>query len=111
RTRSAGADTTALGDVLGLEQARDRLRGLDALREPLLDLGLVELDQRRLVLRVVPPDDIDELAVARRARGGGDDAASRVLLRPDPRQPHPYCHPSPFSASRPFRGARASCPC
>ena len=64
-------------EVLRLEQPRDRVGRLRALREPVLHLLLVELDQRRLGLRVVAPDDLDELAVARRARVGGDDAVDR----------------------------------
>src|SRR5262249_12187677 len=76
--------------VFRLQQLLHRLGGLPALAEPVLHLLLVELDQRRIVLRVVPPHDLDELAVARRARVGHDDAIDRVLLRPDPRQPHAY---------------------
>ena len=56
------------------------------------------------VLRVVAADDLDELAVARRARVGGDDAVDRVLLRADPRQPQLHCHSLTSSLS-------SSCAC
>src|SRR5262249_59455109 len=55
--------------------------GRGALAEPLLDLRLVELDRRRLGLRVVAAHDFEEAPVARRTRIGGDDAVDRVLLR------------------------------
>src|SRR5205814_7456808 len=92
-TRTASGSSTSLrassasssANVLDLEQSLDGLRGLRALGEPVLDPLLVELDRRRVGLRVVAPDYLDELAVARRARVGGDDAEHRVLLRPDPR--------------------------
>src|SRR5439155_14553326 len=88
--RASSASSSA--NLLGLEQTRDRLRRLRALGEPVLHLLLVELDRGRIRLRVVPPDDLDELAVARRARVGCDDAVDRILLRPDPRQPQLDCH-------------------
>jgi hypothetical protein len=59
-----------LRQVLRLEQLLHGLGRLRALAEPVLHLLLVELDQRRIVLRVVAPHDLDELAVARRARIG-----------------------------------------
>src|SRR5580765_1631231 len=80
-----------LAQVPDLQQPVDRLGGLRTLAEPVLHLVLVELDQRRIVLRVVAPDDLDELAVARRARVGDHDAVHRVLLRPDTRQSHANC--------------------
>src|SRR5262249_43790168 len=100
---------------------------LRTLAEPVLDHLLVELDQRRIVLRVVAPHDLDELAVARRARIGHHDAIHRVLLRPDARQPHTYqtvtsvtwiasyvCWPSsPYAAAAasapPFPAAQGAC--
>src|SRR5438093_5039822 len=88
--RASSASSSA--NVLRLEQALDRVGRLRALREPVLDLVLVELDRRRVGLRVVAADDLDELAVARRARVGGDDAVDRILLRADPRQPELHCH-------------------
>src|SRR5438105_2394951 len=81
-----------LFDALGLEQPGDGLGRQRALLEPAAHLRLVELDQRRLVLRVVAADDLDELAVTRRARVGGDDTVDGVLLRPDPRQSQLDCH-------------------
>src|SRR5262249_24777101 len=85
RSRSGHASLEgALGNALSLQELRDRLRRLRALLQPAADLLLVELDEGRLGLRVVAADDLDELAVARRARVGGDDAVDRVLLRADP---------------------------
>src|SRR5205823_6719438 len=84
-------------DAGGIEQNRHRLRRQRALLEPAAHLLLVEVDERRVRLRVVATDYLDELAVARRARIGGDDAVDRVLLRPDPRQPELHCHWCPFS--------------
>src|SRR5256885_3125307 len=54
-----------LRDALDLEQPGDGLGRLGALLEPAAHLLLVELDEGRLGLRVVAPDDLDELAVAR----------------------------------------------
>src|SRR4051794_11570 len=90
---------TRLLDALGLEELRHRLGRQGTLGEPAAHLLLVEVDQRRVRLRVVAADDLDELAVARRARIGGDDAVDRVLLRADPRQPELHCHPVTFSLS------------
>src|SRR5512132_107837 len=103
---------TRSANVLDLEQTRDRLRRLRPLAEPLLDLVLVELDRRRIGLRVVAPDDLDESPVPRRARVGDDDAVDRVLLRPDPRQPHLYRHLAPFICVGSIAPVerRASCP-
>ena len=81
---------------------------------------------RRVGLRVVAPDDLDETTVARRARVGYDDTVDRVLLRSDPRQSHTNSHSSPSCVSCwtgivPIIGAAcrrsapeagsASCPC
>src|SRR5687767_3038273 len=60
-------------NVLRLEQPRHRLGRLRALVEPRLHLLLVELDRRRVGLRVVATHDLEELAVPRRARVRGDD--------------------------------------
>src|SRR5205085_11533143 len=94
RPRAGARDTRAApptsANAFDFQQLRDRRRGLRALAEPVAHLRLVELDRRGIRLRVVPPDDLDELAVARGARVGHDDAVDRVLLRPDARQPHPY---------------------
>src|SRR5919198_360855 len=91
RCRARWASSSAT-DVRLLEQPRDGVRGCRALREPFLDLVLVEVDRRRLGLRVVAPDDLDEPSVARRARVRDDDPVDRVLLRPHAGQPHPYSH-------------------
>src|SRR5204862_6500138 len=60
RARNATSSAT---DVLGLEEPRDRVGRLGALGEPVLDLGLVELDRRRVGLRVVAPHALEEAAV------------------------------------------------
>src|SRR5436190_8748480 len=80
------------GDALDLQQAANRLGRLRAVLEPLPRLVLVDLDEGRLVLRVVAPDDLDELAVAGGARVGGHDAIDRILLRADPGQAELHCH-------------------
>src|SRR5204862_6601742 len=92
RARGTRATRPSGRDALDLEQARDRLGGLRALAEPVLHLRLVELDRRGLGLRVVTTDDLEEPAVARRARVGGDDAVDRVLLGAHPREPELDCH-------------------
>ena len=66
-----------LDEVLRLEQLRDRVARLCALAEPVLHLRLVELDDRRVGLRVVAADDLDEPPVARRALVGDDDPVDR----------------------------------
>jgi len=66
--------------------------GLRALAEPVLHPGLVEVDRRRVRLRVVPPDDLQELAVARRAGVRGHDAVDRVLLRAHTGEPQLHSH-------------------
>src|SRR5436305_13401227 len=91
--RASSASSSA--NVLRLQQALDRVGGLRALREPVLDLVLVELDRRGIGLRVVATDDLDELAVARGTRVGSNDAVDRILLRADARQPQLDCHLSP----------------
>src|SRR3712207_8523056 len=52
------------------------------------DLVRVELDRRRIRLRVVAPDDLDEAPVARRARVRDHDPVDRVLLRAHPGEPN-----------------------
>src|SRR6266568_8299556 len=66
--------SSSSANVLRLEQPGHGVRRLRALREPLLHPVLVELDGRRIGLRVVAADDLEELPVARRARVGHDDA-------------------------------------
>src|SRR5512133_1952382 len=82
RRRARYSTSSAERDTLGLQQALDGGRGLRALREPVLDPVLVELDRRRVGLRVVAAHDLQELAVARRARVRRDDAVDGALLRP-----------------------------
>src|SRR5437868_9306433 len=98
--RASSASSSA--NVLRLQQPLDRVGGLRALRKPVLDLVLVELDRRRIGLRVVAPDDSDELAVAWRTRVGGDNPIDRILLRADPRQSQLDCHLSPRLLFLPF---------
>src|SRR5437763_4536685 len=94
-TRRRASSASSSANVRDLEQALDRFRGLRPLRQPVAHLLLVEVDRRRIGLRVVAPDDLDELAVARRARVGGDDAENRILLRSNPREPQLHSHLSP----------------
>src|SRR5205085_7234668 len=129
--RARYSTSSAEPDTLHLQQAPDGRRGLRALREPVLDPLLVELDRGRVGLRVVAAHDLQELAVARRARVRRDDAVDGVLLRPDSGQPQLDCQTitsvtwtscacSSSSWSRSATGhsapaalpaARASCPC
>ena len=50
--------------------------------EPVADALLVQDDRRRVGLRVVAADRLDDAAVAGRAAVGDDDAPDRVLLPP-----------------------------
>src|SRR4051812_11187129 len=75
-------------DALGLEQLGDRRRGLGAALEPVVDALLVENDRRRVGLRVVAADRLDEAAVTRGAPVSDDDAPHRVLLPADAGEPH-----------------------
>src|SRR5438874_12427895 len=93
-TSRRASTSSSSAKILDLEQTPHRLGRLRAFAEPVLDLLLVELDRRRVGLRVVTPNDLDELAVARGARICRDDAVDRVLLRPDTRQPQ-FDHLSP----------------
>src|SRR5436309_2606670 len=112
--RASSSRSSAVAEPLDLEELRDRVGRLSALAEPVLDLVLVELDRRRLGLGVVAPDDLDEPAVARRARIGHHDAVDRVLLRAHPRQSHSHCHLLPRLSLRlalvlgPAHGRRAA---
>src|SRR4029077_11092959 len=80
------------GDALGPQQPGDRLRGLGAVLEPVARALLVELDQRRIRLRVVLADRLDRPTVTRGAFVGDDDAPDRVLLGPDSSQSDSDCH-------------------
>src|SRR3954467_13073091 len=75
-------------DALGLEQLGARRRGLGAALEPVPDALLVDHDRRRVRLRVVAADRLDEAAVTRGAPVGDDDAPHRVLLPADAGEPH-----------------------
>src|ERR671934_3135799 len=86
-TRPRARYSTISTKVLRFQQPRDRLARLRAFRQPVAHLLLVELDRRGVGLRVVAPDDLEELAVARRARVGGHDPVDGVLLRPYAGQP------------------------
>src|SRR5581483_8589401 len=55
-----------LRNALRLQKLGDGIRRLRALLQPAAHLLLVELDEGGLVLGVVAPDDLDELAVTRR---------------------------------------------
>src|SRR5215468_7043463 len=73
----------ALLDAGGIEEAHHAVRGLRALGEPGLDLVHVELQPRLAVLgqqRVEMAETLDEAAVARKARVGGNDVVDRTLL-------------------------------
>src|SRR3954466_7497445 len=75
-------------DALGLEQLGDRRRRLGAALEPVVDTLLVDHDRRRVGLRVVATDRLDEAAVTRGAPVRDDDAPHRVLLTADAGEPH-----------------------
>src|SRR3954447_21581976 len=109
------------GDALGAQQPGDRLGGLGAVLEPVARALLVELDQRRVGLRVVLADRRDRPAVARGALVGDDDAPDRVLLGTHSSQSYPYGHErgevsayapwgaAPCRSSAPAAACRASC--
>src|SRR5581483_6771893 len=93
RARETRAAPPLLFDAGDFDQLRDRFRRLRALAEPVLHLRLVEVDRGGIGLRVVAPDDVEELPVTRRARVGRDDAVDRVLLRAHAGEPQLDCHP------------------
>src|SRR5215210_5992552 len=66
-------------DALRLQQLADLGRRLSALGQPVSDPLLVEADRRRLGLRVVLTDRLDEAPVTGRALVGDDDPPHRVL--------------------------------
>ena len=98
RRTSSSSSTPALTRRArgGLHEALHRVARLRALRDPVVDLGLVEIDRGGVGLRVVAPDDLDEPAVARRAAVGDDDPVDRILLRAHPGQPDACSHSSPL---------------
>src|SRR2546425_1899847 len=89
------------------QEVLDRVRWLRALLQPGGRLVLLDVDRRRLGERVVVPDDLDEPAVARRARIGYDHAVRGSPRRPCSPQPDMDRHPGspPFLSlpSRPLR--------
>src|SRR5262245_29087239 len=66
--------------VRDLDQLAHRRRRLGALADPGVDLLEVDLDQRRLGLRVVPADGLDVAPIPRGARIGHHNAIDGVLL-------------------------------
>src|SRR6185436_9390526 len=55
--------------------------------DPVARAVLVDLDHRRLLARIVVPEDLDETPVAPRARIGHHHAVVRLLGGPGPSQP------------------------
>ncbi len=73
----------ALHDAGGIEEAHHAVRRLRALGEPGLDLVHVELQPRLVVFRqqrIEMAEPLDETAVTRKARVGGNDVIDRTLL-------------------------------
>ena len=66
--------------ILGAtDEAGDRGRGLRPLRHPVVNALKVELEVIFLDLGIVPPENLQELAVARRTLVGRDDTIGRVI--------------------------------
>src|SRR5262249_12266478 len=73
----------ALADAGGIEEAHHAVGRLRALGEPGLHLVHVELEALFLVLRqqrIEVAETLDEAAITRRTRVGGDDVIDRALL-------------------------------
>src|SRR6202012_4708244 len=73
----------ALLDAGGIEETHHAVRRLRALGEPRLHLVHVELEAGFIVLgpqRIEMAETLDEAAVARKARVGGDDVIDGTLL-------------------------------
>src|SRR5213078_1694998 len=68
--------------------------GLCALGQPVAHALLVDLDGRRVGLRVVLAEDLDHATVARGALVGGDDAPDRILLPTHTGEPESNCQES-----------------
>ena len=86
--------------------------------EPVAGPVLVDHDRRRIGLRVVVTDGLDDPAVPRGTAVGDDDAPDRVLARPDPRESDSYGHVRRLRLAAPpiltacpsgAAGGRASC--
>src|SRR5205085_6491000 len=90
----------ALLDAGDIEEAGNAVRRLRADAKPVAGAVPVELDALVVILgeqRVVGPDLLQVLAVARRAAVGHHDAVIRTLLVAPTRKPDCYCHvTSPF---------------
>ena len=65
---------------------------MSAVLDPLIDLFHVELNHGRFDAGIVTADFLDELAIARSARIGDDDAVVRALLRAVTGQANFDCH-------------------
>ena len=74
------------GDALRAQELFDRVGGLGATGEPVLDLGLVEHNRRRVGLCVVMPDGLDHSAVALGALIGNYNPPDGVLVSADARK-------------------------
>jgi len=61
-------------------QGTDGVRGLRAFGNPVVDALFLHVHERRFGAGIVVAEDLDEAAVARRARIGDDDAEERALL-------------------------------
>src|SRR5580765_4309251 len=94
--RGTGSLACGRVDALGAQQLAHGVGGLSALGQPRADPVLVELDRRRLGLRVVLANRLDEPAVARGALVGDDHPPDRVLLAAHTREPESYCHGDPL---------------
>src|SRR3954447_16043091 len=91
-------------DALRLEQLAHGVGRLGAAVEPVAHALLVNLDRRRLRLRVVAADRLDEAAVAGRAAVGDDDAPHGILLPAHAGESHADGHGASRLAQPP-RGA------
>src|SRR5262249_48216690 len=93
-----------------LDEAGDRLRRGRGLLQPVLEALLLELDLRGLEVGVVRPDRLDELAVPRVARVGGNHVVVRHLLCARTREPkHDSHESSPSWGTRGISRASAAC--
>src|SRR3954447_13819508 len=75
-SRSASTGSAG-GGMARLDQPLDGVRRLRATSKPVLQALLVDFDGRRIRLRIVVPDRLDDPAVARRALIGHDHAPMR----------------------------------
>src|SRR5207247_4268837 len=111
RRRRLGLELLPYPDLA--QEVRHGLGRLCALAEPCEGPVLVDVDDRGLLERVVLPDDLDELAVARAALVRHHHPVVRLLLLAHPRQPDPDRHsvPPTVPGRQASRGSAASsCP-